>query len=117
MDGTGWRNATYGECLPSAGAAVIEDVTERPDTAGLPETPRSRTRRALLRFRGLVRGTTGGQPATILCLRTSISVPEAVIGIEIGGGTTSPYLLLPHRLKVRLLSPTSRAKLDHQPDV
>jgi SAM-dependent methyltransferase len=49
-DGTGWRNATYRDCLPSTGAARLEDVTEEAgygwrffrDTAG------SRTRRALL---------------------------------------------------------------------
>src|SRR5215467_14308944 len=27
-DGTGWRNATLGECLPSAGAGGLVDVTE-----------------------------------------------------------------------------------------
>jgi 2-polyprenyl-3-methyl-5-hydroxy-6-metoxy-1,4-benzoquinol methylase len=27
-EGTGWRNASLGECLPSAGRAAIEDVTE-----------------------------------------------------------------------------------------
>jgi 2-polyprenyl-3-methyl-5-hydroxy-6-metoxy-1,4-benzoquinol methylase len=48
-DGTGWRNATYRECLPSAGARAIEDVTE---AAGygwrfFRDTARSRTRRAL----------------------------------------------------------------------
>jgi len=49
-DGTGWRNATYGECLPSGGGPAIEDVTE---DAGygwrfFQDTARSRTRRALL---------------------------------------------------------------------
>jgi SAM-dependent methyltransferase len=49
-DGTGWRNATYRECLPSWGNAGIEDVTE---AAGygwtfFRDTARSRTRRALL---------------------------------------------------------------------
>ena len=29
-DGTGWRNATYRECLPSHGAEALEDVTEAP---------------------------------------------------------------------------------------
>ncbi len=49
-DGTGWRNATYGECLPSWGRAGLEDVTE---AAGygwtlFRDTARSLTRRALL---------------------------------------------------------------------
>jgi SAM-dependent methyltransferase len=49
-DGTGWRNATYAECLPSAGGAGLDDVTE---AAGygwrfFRETARSLTRRALL---------------------------------------------------------------------
>jgi SAM-dependent methyltransferase len=49
-DGTGWRNATYRECLPSRGSAGIDDVTE---AAGygwkfFRDTARSRTRRALL---------------------------------------------------------------------
>jgi SAM-dependent methyltransferase len=49
-DGTGWRNATYGECRPSPGGAVVEDVTE---DAGygwrfFRDTARSATRRALL---------------------------------------------------------------------
>jgi 2-polyprenyl-3-methyl-5-hydroxy-6-metoxy-1,4-benzoquinol methylase len=49
-DGTGWRNATLGECLPSSGWAGLDDVTE---TAGygwrfFRSTARSRSRRALL---------------------------------------------------------------------
>jgi SAM-dependent methyltransferase len=49
-DGTGWRNATLGDCLPSRGRAGLEDVTEE---AGYGwrffcNTARSRTRRALL---------------------------------------------------------------------
>jgi len=49
-DGTGWRNATLAECLPSRGADRLEDVTE---AAGygwrfFRDTARSRTRRALL---------------------------------------------------------------------
>jgi SAM-dependent methyltransferase len=49
-DGTGWRNARYRDCLPTAGAAELEDVTE---AAGygwrfFRDTARSRTRRALL---------------------------------------------------------------------
>jgi 2-polyprenyl-3-methyl-5-hydroxy-6-metoxy-1,4-benzoquinol methylase len=49
-DGTGWRNATYRECLPSWGRAGIEDVTE---SAGygwqfFRDTARSRTRRLVM---------------------------------------------------------------------
>jgi len=49
-DGTGWRNATYRECLPTWGGGDIEDVTE---AAGygwrfFRDTARSRTRRTLL---------------------------------------------------------------------
>ena len=49
-DGTGWRNATLADCLPSSGRAGLEDVTE---AAGygwrfFRDTARSRTRRALL---------------------------------------------------------------------
>jgi len=56
MDGTGWRNASLGECLPSSGMQGLEDVTEE---AGFGwrffrDTARSRTRRALLPAFGLV---------------------------------------------------------------
>ena len=49
-DGTGWRNATLADCLPSGGAAGLRDVTE---AAGygwrfFRDTARSRVRRALL---------------------------------------------------------------------
>ena len=49
-DGTGWRNATLADCLPSGGPSRLADVTE---TAGygwrfFRETARSRARRALL---------------------------------------------------------------------
>jgi SAM-dependent methyltransferase len=49
-DGTGWRNATLAECLPSRGWGDVVDVTEE---AGygfqfFRDTARSRTRRALL---------------------------------------------------------------------
>ena len=49
-DGTGWRNASLAECLPSSGWAGLEDLTE---AAGygwrfFRATARSRTRRALL---------------------------------------------------------------------
>ena len=49
-DGTGWRNASLGDCMPSRGWAGLEDVTE---AAGygwrfFRDTARSRSRRALL---------------------------------------------------------------------
>jgi SAM-dependent methyltransferase len=49
-DGTGWRNASLGECLPSSGSTELDDVTE---AAGygwrfFKNTARSRGRRALL---------------------------------------------------------------------
>jgi SAM-dependent methyltransferase len=49
-DGTGWRNASFRECLPSCGAGGLDDLTE---AAGygwrfFRDTARSRTRRALL---------------------------------------------------------------------
>jgi len=49
-DGTGWRNATFADCLPSSGRAGLADLTE-PAGYGLRffrDTARSRTRRALL---------------------------------------------------------------------
>jgi SAM-dependent methyltransferase len=49
-DGTGWRNATLAECLPSDGGARLIDVTE-PAGYGFRffrDTARSRARRALL---------------------------------------------------------------------
>jgi hypothetical protein len=54
-DGTGWRNATLADCLPSAGAAGVVDLTE---AAGygfrfFRATARSHTRRALLPLFGL----------------------------------------------------------------
>jgi SAM-dependent methyltransferase len=58
MDGTGWRNASLGECLPSSGWRGLEDVTEE---AGFGwtffrDTARTRTRRSLLPAFGLVCG-------------------------------------------------------------
>jgi len=51
-DGTGWRNATLWECLPSSGWAGLEDVTEEAGYGWyfFRDTARSRTRRALLPF-------------------------------------------------------------------
>jgi SAM-dependent methyltransferase len=50
-DGTGWRNATLADCLPSGGAAGMRDVTEEAGYGWrfFRDTARSRTRRALLR--------------------------------------------------------------------
>jgi len=58
-DGTGWRNATFADCLPSAGPASVVDLTE---AAGygfqfFRATARSRTRRALLPLFGLATAT------------------------------------------------------------
>ncbi len=51
-DGTGWRNATLADCLPSSGRAGLADLTE-PSGYGFRffrDTARSRTRRVLLPF-------------------------------------------------------------------
>ena len=50
MDGTGWRNASLRDCLPSSGWAGLEDVTEEAGYGWrfFRNTARSRTRRALL---------------------------------------------------------------------
>jgi len=70
-EGTGWRNATLADCLPSSGREGIEDLTE---AAGygwrfFRDTARSRTRRSLLPAFALavaaLRGV--GQPPS-LCL-------------------------------------------------
>jgi hypothetical protein len=49
-DGTGWRNATLADCLPSGGAGGLADVTEEAGYGWsfFRDTARSRTRRALL---------------------------------------------------------------------
>ncbi len=49
-DGTGWRNATLADCLPSRGAAGLRDVTEEAGYGWrfFRDTARSRTRWALL---------------------------------------------------------------------
>ena len=49
-DGTGWRNATLAECLPSEGAAGLADVTEEAGYGWrfFRDTATSRSRRALL---------------------------------------------------------------------
>ena len=53
-DGTGWRNARYRDCLPSAGAAGLDDITEEAGYGWrfFRDTARSRIRRALLPFFG-----------------------------------------------------------------
>jgi SAM-dependent methyltransferase len=50
QDGTGWRNATLGDCLPSTGWAGLRDLTEEAGYGWrfFRDTARSRTRRALL---------------------------------------------------------------------
>jgi SAM-dependent methyltransferase len=70
-DGTGWRNASWRDCLPSAGGAGLEDVTE---AAGygwrfFQETARSRTRRAMLPAFGVacrLLGAAGRSPSLAL---------------------------------------------------
>ncbi len=49
-DGTGWRNASLADCLPSSGRAGLRDVTEEAGYGWrfFRATARSRTRRALL---------------------------------------------------------------------
>ena len=49
-DGTGWRNATFADCLPAAGPAGLVDVTEEAGYGWhfFRATARSRVRRALL---------------------------------------------------------------------
>ncbi len=70
-DGTGWRNATLSDCLPSEGPNGLVDVTE---TAGygwrfFRETARSRARRALLPvFAGAVGALRAAGRPPSLCL-------------------------------------------------
>jgi SAM-dependent methyltransferase len=49
-DGTGWRNATLRDCLPSARRTELEDLTEQAGYGWrfFRDTARSRTRRAVL---------------------------------------------------------------------
>jgi SAM-dependent methyltransferase len=68
-DGTGWRNATLAECLPSSGGSGVVDVTEE---AGygfrfFRDTARSRTRRALLPLFGTAARVlaAGGRPPSL----------------------------------------------------
>jgi SAM-dependent methyltransferase len=71
MDGTGWRNASLRDCLPSSGRAGLEDLTE---AAGygwrfFRDTARSRLRRGLLPFftAGVTLARAAGLPPS-LCL-------------------------------------------------
>ncbi|MGH7645153.1 MAG: methyltransferase domain-containing protein [Gemmatimonadales bacterium] len=61
-DGTGWRNASFGECLPSAGLRGIEDVSEEAGYGWrfFRDTARSSVRRALLPAFALVCGALRG---------------------------------------------------------
>jgi SAM-dependent methyltransferase len=85
MDGTGWRNATLAECLPTTGWTGLEDVTEEAGYGWrfFRNTARSRTRRLLLpgfaAAVALLRAT--GQPPSFclpylnLLIRSSDPVP------------------------------------------
>ena len=70
-DGTGWRNATYRECLPSWGLGAIEDVSEAAGYgwAFFRATARSHTRRLLLPVFGAAAAAlrAAGRPPS-LCL-------------------------------------------------
>ncbi len=68
-DGTGWRNASFADCLPSAGAAGVVDLTEQAGY-GLQffrATARSRMRRALLPLFGAAAAALGaaGRPPSL----------------------------------------------------
>lgn len=70
-DGTGWRNATLRECLPSSGWRGLTDVTEEAGYGWrfFRDTARSRTRRALLPVFAAVSAAAraAGQPPSV-CL-------------------------------------------------
>jgi len=70
-DGTGWRNATLGDCLPSAGRAGLVDLTEEAGYGWrfFRDTARSRTRRSLLPVFGIMATVLRGLGAApSLCL-------------------------------------------------
>ena len=70
-DGTGWRNATLADCLPSGGLKGMIDVTEEAGYGWrfFRDTARSRTRRALLPlFAGLAAGLRAAGRPPSLCL-------------------------------------------------
>jgi SAM-dependent methyltransferase len=70
-DGTGWRNASLAECLPSTGGAGLEDVTEEAGYGWryFRDTARSRTRRALMPLfaAAVAVARAAGRPASV-CL-------------------------------------------------
>ena len=123
-DGTGWRNATLAECLPSTGRAGVVDVTEE---AGygfryFRDTARSRTRRALLPLFGALAGAlaAAGQPPSLRAAVPEPPVPARTVRraarlsmrIEIGHRNYLAYLLLSHPAKIARLSSESRQRLD-----
>ena len=61
-DGTGWRNASFGECLPSSRLRGLDDVSEEAGYGWrfFSDTARSRTRRALLPAFALLCGALRG---------------------------------------------------------
>ncbi|HZP37435.1 MAG TPA: class I SAM-dependent methyltransferase [Methylomirabilota bacterium] len=70
-DGTGWRNATLRECLPTTGTTGLVDVTEEAGYGWrfFRATARSRLRRALLPlFRALAAGLDAAGRSPSLCL-------------------------------------------------
>lgn len=70
-DGTGWRNATLADCLPSRGGAGLLDVTEEAGYGWrfFRDTARSRTRRMLLPvFAALAAALRAGGRPSSLCL-------------------------------------------------
>jgi hypothetical protein len=70
-DGTGWRNATLADCLPSGGLKGLLDVTEGAGYGWrfFRDTARSRTRRALLPlFAGLAAALRAAGRPPSLCL-------------------------------------------------
>lgn len=70
-DGTGWRNASLAECLPSSGWRGLRDVTEEAGYGWrfFRDTARSRTRRALLPLFAVLSAfaRVAGQPPSV-CL-------------------------------------------------
>jgi 2-polyprenyl-3-methyl-5-hydroxy-6-metoxy-1,4-benzoquinol methylase len=68
-DGTGWRNASLRDCLPSTGWTGLEDVTERAGYGWrfFRDSARSRARRACLPMFGLACGLAraAGQPPSL----------------------------------------------------
>ena len=83
-DGTGWRNASLRDCLPSSGSPVSTTSRSRPATAGDSSARTARTRirrRALLPLfaAALLGAPLGGPPAVPLPAVSQPSVPQAVI--------------------------------------